>query len=80
MHEANTVRQYLADTGWRARDLARRARVHESALSHILAGRRRVGRLVALELDRATRAAYDAGETSVPPLRLANHNAARTAA
>jgi hypothetical protein len=70
MDDTESIRHYLIATGWSARHLAARARLHESALSHVLAGRRCVGELAAIKLERASRSAYDAGETSVPPLRL----------
>lgn len=74
MSGADAIRRYLADTGWTARELAGRAGIHESNLSRVLSDdpkkRRPAGKLVSILLENATRAAYEAGDTSVPPLRL----------
>jgi plasmid maintenance system antidote protein VapI len=62
--------EYLRQTGWKQRDLARRAEIDPAVISRAVKGRRAgIGELVAIKLERATVAAFTAGETSVPPLR-----------
>jgi hypothetical protein len=63
--------EYLRQTGWKQRDLARRAEIDPAVVSRLVKGQRagKIGELVAIKLERATFAAFNAGETSVAPLR-----------
>lgn len=70
------ITAYLTAAGWTGAELARRARLDQSAITRLIRGRKRdgetsfdVGELVALKIERATIAAYESGDTNAAPLR-----------
>jgi len=67
---ADQVYAWLEATDWTMTRLANAAGVTAGALSKAVT-RRKIGRLLALELERVTRAAYDAGEVTALPLAAA---------
>lgn len=60
---------YLEKTKWTPSNLADRAGVSRSAISHARAARQNLGPLAALSIEAATVEAFQNGATKVPPLR-----------
>jgi transcriptional regulator with XRE-family HTH domain len=67
MRSAKIIARYLAQTGWSQSELARRANVNPSSICRAVQGHP-VGRLVAAQIEQATRDAYVRGEVDVEPL------------
>lgn len=77
MNATEIIRQWLTDSGWTQAMLARRANLSPSTITRLFRGRSvggesveyALGELAAYRIERATYAAWAAGQTNAAPLR-----------